>query len=323
MPGTPQFTVFTSTYNRAHTIHRVYDSLRAQTLRDFEWLVVDDGSTDTTSDLVANWARTATFPIRYIKQQHSGKHIAHNLALCEARGQLFVPLDSDDACLPQALERLAHHWYAIPAAQRLSYSGVVCLCCNQFGTLVGDRFPVDPFDGDLREMIYVHRVRGEKWLTAPTDVLRRHPFPEIRDTEFIPEFTVWVEIAKAYKMRCVNETLRVYYVDDEVTGTVLSKRQSLGENARGRLHYYVWLLNNDLSYFFYSPMPFLKAAMMLPIVARASKQSFMNTLTSLNTWPARALVSFTLPISVLFQALFSPALVYAVDKIRAHARARK
>jgi hypothetical protein len=123
-------------------------------------------------------------------------------------------------------------------------------------------------------MIYVHRVRGEKWLTAPTDVLRRHPFPEIRDTQFIPEFTVWIEIAKAYKIRCVNETLRVYYVDDEVTGTVLSKRQSLGENAPGRLHYYLWLLNNDLSYFFYSPMPFLKAAMMLPIVARASRQSF-------------------------------------------------
>jgi glycosyltransferase involved in cell wall biosynthesis len=323
MSGAPQFTVFTSTYNRAHTIHRVYDSLRSQTLGDLEWLVVDDGSTDATPELVANWARTATFPIRYVKQQHSGKHIAHNLAVCEARGQLFVPLDSDDACVPQALERLAHHWNAIPVAQQPHYSGVVCLCCNQFGTLVGDRFPGDSFDGDLREMIYVHRVRGEKWLTARTDVLRRHPFAEIRDTQFIPEFMVWLEIAKSYKMRFVNEALRIYYVDDEMTGTVLSKRQRLGENAPGRLHYYVWLINNDLSFFFYSPMPFLKAAMMLPIVARASRQPFINTLTSLNTWPARALVLLTLPISVLFQVLFSPSLVYAVDKIRAHARARK
>lgn len=323
MPGAPQFTVFTSTYNRAHTIHRVYDSLRTQTLRDFEWLVVDDGSTDATPELVANWARTATFPIRYVKQQHSGKHIAHNLALREARGPLFVPLNSDDACVPHALERLAHHWKAIPAAQRPLYSGIVCLCCNQFGTLVGDRFPSDPFDAALSEMVYIHRVRGEKWLTAQTDVLRHHPFPEIRDTQFIPEFLIWFDIAKAYKMRCVNEALRVYYVDDAATGAVLSKRQSLGENAPGRLHYYVWLLNNDLSYFFYSPMPFLKAAIMLPIVARASRHSFMNTLTSLNNWPARALVSLTLPISALFQVLFSPSLVYAVDKIRAHARARK
>ncbi len=323
MASAPQFTVFTPTYNRAQTIHRVYDSLRAQTLRDFEWLVVDDGSTDATFDLIANWARTATFSIRYLKQQHSGKHIAHNLALREAQGQLFVPLDSDDGCVSQALERLAHHWNEIPAAQRPLYSGIVSLCCNQFGTLVGDRFPADIFDGDLREMIYVHRVRGEKWFIAPTDVLRRHPFPGIRDTQFIPELRVWVEIAKIYKMRFVNEVLRIYYVDDEATGIVLSKRKSISENAPGRLHYYVWLLNNDLSFFFYSPLPFLKAAIMLPIVAQASRQSLTGILTSLKTWWAKALVSLMLPVSLLVKVLFSSSFIYAVDKIRAHARARK
>src|SRR4029434_11350090 len=111
MSGAPRFTVFTPTYNRAQTIHRVYDSLRAQTLRDFEWLVVDDGSTDATSDLIANWARTASFLIRYVKQEHSGKHIPHNLALREAQGQLFVPLDSDDGCVSHALARPGDHWY--------------------------------------------------------------------------------------------------------------------------------------------------------------------------------------------------------------------
>jgi glycosyltransferase involved in cell wall biosynthesis len=63
-----------------HTVHRVNDSLRAQTLRDLEWLVVDDGSTDATCELIASWVRAA-FPIRYLKQQHSGKHIALNLAI--------------------------------------------------------------------------------------------------------------------------------------------------------------------------------------------------------------------------------------------------
>ena len=73
------FTVFTPTYNRAHTLHRVYDSLCAQTLRDFEWLVIDDGSTDGTADLIANWAKSADFPIRYFKQEHSGRHGAGGL----------------------------------------------------------------------------------------------------------------------------------------------------------------------------------------------------------------------------------------------------
>src|SRR3974390_2817293 len=94
------FTVFTATYNRAHTLHRVYDSLCAQTLHDFEWIVIDDGSTDNTAELIDDWAKAAQFPIRYFKQNHSGKHVAHNLAVREARGLFFLPLDSDDACLP-------------------------------------------------------------------------------------------------------------------------------------------------------------------------------------------------------------------------------
>src|SRR5215471_10000349 len=77
----PLFTVFTASYNRAHTIHRVFNSLSAQTLRDFEWLVVDDGSTDRTAELIGAWTKTADFPIRYFKQEHSGKHVARNLAV--------------------------------------------------------------------------------------------------------------------------------------------------------------------------------------------------------------------------------------------------
>ena len=80
MSDMPLFTIFTATYKRAHTIHPVYDSLRAQTLHDFEWMVIDDGSTDDAAELIANWSKTAAFPIRYLRQPHSGKHIAHNLA---------------------------------------------------------------------------------------------------------------------------------------------------------------------------------------------------------------------------------------------------
>ena len=97
--------MFTATYNRAHTLHRVFDSLRAETVRGFEWLVVDDGSTDGTKALIAQWAAAADFPIRYFKQDRSGKHAAHNRAVAEACGQFFLPLDSDDAYPPRALER--------------------------------------------------------------------------------------------------------------------------------------------------------------------------------------------------------------------------
>jgi len=292
------FTIFTSTYNRAHTLNRVFDSLCAQTLRDFEWLVIDDGSTDNTAELIASWANSADFPIRYLKQDHCGKHIAHNLAAQEARGLFFLTLDSDDACFPNALERMAYHWNTIPAADRGTYAGVEGLCVDQKGKIVGDRFPSSPFDMTLRERCYVYRVGGEKWASTLTNIVRAYPFPEIRGTQFIPEGALWLQIAKKYKNRCVNESFRMYYIDDDLTGATLTKRRGLGDNACGRLHFYTWVLNNDLEYFFRSPMPFLKAAVILPILAHFAKQSLGVTLRSLPSIRAKAVVLLALPVSV-------------------------
>ena len=80
------FTVFTPTFNRAASIHRVYESLKSQTFRDFEWLIVDDGSEDDTAILVGNWIKETDFPITYMKQNHAGKHVAWNRALQKAQG---------------------------------------------------------------------------------------------------------------------------------------------------------------------------------------------------------------------------------------------
>jgi glycosyltransferase involved in cell wall biosynthesis len=311
MSDIPLFTVFTATYNRAHTIPRVFESLCAQTFRDFEWLVIDDGSTDETSTLIAKWAKVADFPIRYLQQQHSGKHIAHNLAVREARGQLFAPLDSDDALLPDSLERLAKSWNSIPVSERHNFSGVGGLCCDQHGAIIGDQYPASPFDANWRDVIYVRRVTGEKWIATKTEILRRFPFPEIQGTQFIPEGRVWLEIGKRYKARFINEVVRVYFTNDHKTGAQLSKRKSLGENAPGRMHYYIWLLNNDLDYFFYLPTPFLKAAVMLPIMAWSSGRSLRETSQALKSYFAKMLVWLALPFA---------SLLYAQDKLRAHVK---
>lgn len=91
----PTFTVFTPTYNRAHTLLRVFSSLQAQTFQDFEWLIVDDGSTDGTEELIKHWGSESHFPVRYFKQENRGKHVAFNRGVREATGQFFLPLDSD------------------------------------------------------------------------------------------------------------------------------------------------------------------------------------------------------------------------------------
>ena len=298
----PLFTVFTPTYNRAHTIHRVFDSLSAQTLRDFEWLVVDDGSTDNTAELLDGWTKTADFPIRYLKQENSGKHVARNLAVREARGRFFALIDSDDALVPNALERIAIIWDEIPLEIKPSFCGVVGLCKNQHGEIIGDQFPSSPFDSHLSERKYVYRIHGEKWGPSLTEIDRKFLFPEISGTQFVPEGMVHFEIGRTYRNRCVNEVFRIYYVDDAHTGATLTKRKSLGDNAPGRLCYYVYLLNNQMEYFFQCPPPFLKAAVTLPIVAWFSKQSFRSALKSVQNPLAKILVLLALPLALLFYA---------------------
>jgi hypothetical protein len=142
-----------------------------------------------------------------------------------------------------------------------------------------------------------------------------HPFAETRNTQFKPEFNGLGQNRKTYKMHYVNEALRVYCVGDAMAGTVLQAGKPWREHA-APVALLCLVVQQRVSYFFYSPMPFLEAAKMLPIVARASKQSVMNAFKSLNTC-----LSFTLPISVPSQVLFGPS-IDAADKIRAHVRAQ-
>jgi len=251
------FTVFTPTYNRQHTIHRVYESLLKQTFKAFEWVIVDDGSQDKTEELVLRWQKESWFPIRYFFQDNQGKHIAFNRGVAEARGQLFLPLDSDDSCFPDALMKLYQHWMEIPPEQRQHFSAVTGLCVDQYGKLVGDKFPKDVVDSDSLEIRYKYKVRGEKWGFQRTDVLRRFPFPDLQGEKFVAESVVWSAIAREYKTRYINEPLRTYWLGaaDQLTYKVNPARF-----ARGHAYWHLGVLNNEVDYFVYAPWSFIKAA---------------------------------------------------------------
>ena len=103
-------TVFTPAYNRASTIGRTYESLLRQTCKDFEWLVVDDGSTDNTRELVEGWASEGKIPIHYVYQKNQGMHGAHNTAYENIETELNVCLDSDDYMPDDAVEIIVSLW---------------------------------------------------------------------------------------------------------------------------------------------------------------------------------------------------------------------
>jgi len=269
-----QFTVFTPTYNRGHTLPRVYESLRAQTFRAFEWLIVDDGSTDGTAELAATWKNQAPFPVRYFFHENAGKHVAFNRGVREAWGELFLGVDSDDALVPEALERFLFHWNAIPSAQRAQFSAVTALCKDQHGNRIGTRFPFDPTDSDSLEMQYRYKDKGDKCGFQRTEVLRRFPFPEMPGCAFMPESIVWHKIAKEYHARFVNEELQIVFL-----GGVdqLSKRPAR-RVAAGRKCYYLQVLNEEQDWFWHAPLTFLKAALQF------ARYSFLSQETAAAQW---------------------------------------
>jgi len=288
------FTVFTPTFNRSQTLSRVYEGLRLQTFRDFEWLIVDDGSTDGTKELVEKWQTESAFLIRYIYQENQGKPAAFNHGVQEARGELFVTLDSDDACLPQALERLKYHWDGIPTAEKDKFSAVTVLCKDQNGRLVGDEFPRDVLDSDSIELVFKYNVKGEKWGFHRTDVLKQFPFPTLRNAKFISEGVVWFAISRRFKTRFVNEVLRVYHIDDDAADHLTSLSPS---TMFGRAYFHKYVLNELIEWCFSSPLNILRSAINFSRYSFGLGKGPYSQFRELRHLVARFLVAISLPFA--------------------------
>jgi len=290
------FTVFTPTYNRAATLPRVYESLKPQTFRDFEWLIVDDGSHDNTRELVQTWQIEANFPIRYIQQSNQGKPTAFNRGVQEAKGELFLTLDSDDDCVPEALERLKYHWDAIPESEKPRFSAVTALCKNQHGEIEGDKFVRDILDSDSVEMFMKYRARGEKWGFQRTDVLRQFPFPVTPGQNFVPESVVWLALSRRYKTRFVNEPLRIYHIRDGAQDHLSSLNAKV---LWGRAYFYRQVLNDFVDWLLKAPATLFRCAINFSRYSFGLGKGPLSQLRELKNLRARALVGGSLPMGFL------------------------
>jgi glycosyltransferase involved in cell wall biosynthesis len=234
-------TVMTPTFNRAHTLRRAHASLQDQAVRNFEWVVVDDGSTDGTADLIEELRAATSFPIRYFRQQHGGKHVARNRAVAEAHGRFFVGLDSDDWLLPNALAILLKAWDSIPLSHRDEFIGVAGRCARPNGIKIGGDLPVEVLDSDEIELRNRLGVKGDNAGMCRTDVLRAFPMPQINGEHFVTEAVVQNRIAIHYKTRYFNEVLMIR--DYQPGGLSDRSRLARKESASSALTYYSELLS--------------------------------------------------------------------------------
>ncbi len=235
-----KFTIFTPTYNRAYTLPKLYYSLVKQTFKDFEWLIVDDGSTDDTRNLVEGWIKEGVVKIRYINKKNSGKQRSYNIGIKSAFGELFICIDSDDQYTEDALEKILYYWNEIEDKNK--YAGLGYLSIYSNGELIGSQFPGDIFDSNHFDIYFKHGVRGDKGLMFKTSVLRRFYFPEIEGERFITEATLYNRISREYKIRYLNERLEIkdYYPD----GLTAKYREIMLRNPVGSALYH-----NERNYF--------------------------------------------------------------------------
>lgn len=214
-----RLTIFTPAYNRAHTLPRTYESLRAQDCKAFIWLVVDDGSQDDTARLVKQWqAAENGFAIRYIYKENGGMHTAHNTAYENIDTELNVCIDSDDALAPGAVRKILDKWDAV---KECGYAGIIGLDGDFSGKVIGKGFPAGMTETTVIGY-YVAGGSGDKKLVYRTDVIRQYPpYPVFEGEKYVSLAYKYRLIDQEYKMAVLDEVLcHVEYQPDGSSNTM-------------------------------------------------------------------------------------------------------
>lgn len=287
--GKPLLTVFTPTYNRAYTLHRCYESLKRQTSRDFVWLIVDDGSTDGTKELVSGWIAEGFVPIHYHWQENQGMHGAHNTAYRLIETELNVCIDSDDYMPNDAVEKIAMFWRAHGGGH---VSGIVALDADPNGKVIGSRLPQDRKTATLFNLYHRLGVTGDKKLVYRTALTRRHEYPLFPNERYVGLAYKYFMLDREYELLLMNEVLcHVEYMAD---GSSRNMFRQYVRNPRGFAFYRMELMKLP---FAGTGFKFRQAVHYVSSSLIARNRSFLRET------PGRWLTLAAVPLGILLYAL--------------------
>jgi glycosyltransferase involved in cell wall biosynthesis len=228
----PILTVFTPTFNRAHTLVRTYESLCRQTVKDFLWLIVDDGSEDHTDDLVREWQSQkgeVNFEIQYIYKKNGGMHTAHNTAYKNIKTELNVCIDSDDYLPNDAVEKILDFWAKNGSND---VAGIIALDADMKGNIIGTRLP-DEIDKTTTTKIYQkYHVKGDKKFIYRTSAINSVPeYPEFKGEKLVPLGYKCILVDQQYEMLLMNDV--VCMVDYQIDGSTKTIFKQYLQSPRG------------------------------------------------------------------------------------------
>lgn len=210
-------TILTPTYNRGGVLNELFQSLQKQTTKEFEWLLVDDGSRDNTKNIVEEMKQNVDFPIRYIYKENGGKHTALNVGVKQITSELTFIVDSDDTLVPDAIETILkyHNKYK----SKKDICGYAFLKEYSDGKINGKLFEPDEKIGTYIDCrINADDTQADKAEVFYTECLKEFPFPEFKNEKFLGEDLVWIRMAMKYQMVHINKAIYVAeYLGDGLT----------------------------------------------------------------------------------------------------------
>lgn len=285
-----RFTIFTPTYNRAYMLGNLYDGLKNQTFKDFEWLIVDDGSTDNTKELVEKFKIESDININYIFKENGGKHAAINLGTDNAQGELFFVVDSDDNLVNSALEEINKSWENIDSKDKCV--GIVGLNQYENGSIIGKKFEQEmkiPFI----EIYEKYKINGDKAIAIKSSVMKEYKFPESKNIKFVTESVVLDDISKKYNVKCTNNILKVTeYLEDGLTKNKLSENY-----INGMAFSSLYCINKNVYTLNYYPVILLRQYINL---YKFSKVSNINYSKNLNKFYKKIAYTLLTPLSYIY-----------------------
>lgn len=303
-------TVFTPTFNRAHTLQRVYSSLLNQTDKEFLWLIIDDGSTDNTKVQVNSWQKEGQIEIEYQFKENGGKHTAMKLAYELAKTKYILALDSDDELTPDAVEKFRKEWERIEVdGLGYRFAEVSGLSYSKNGKLIGNfYFPegTEYIDSYWHEMVLKYQNNNEHVVCWNTDKLREcvrldEDIWLSEKISFLGESVLWARIGKKYKTRYIDKCLRIYHYD---AGESLLRTTNYTKAHYASLVGNKYFLDENLNYFLWNPKYFNHLILKFIISGIELRISPIEILRNIQTTRFRVFYLVFLPIGFLTWAYF-------------------
>lgn len=221
-------TVFTPSYNRAYTLHKCYESLLRQTSKDFTWLIIDDGSSDNTKELVDSWINENKIEINYIYQENQGMHGAHNTAYKNIKTELNVCIDSDDYMPDDAVKKIISFWNK---NKRSDLAGIMALDAYTDGKVIGDKFPNELKESTYFDIYNKYGLKGDKKLIYRSELTIQYPYPIFEGEKYVSLAYKYAKLDSKYKLALMNEVVcNVEYMED---GSSLNMLKQYKRNPKG------------------------------------------------------------------------------------------